>query len=149
MLIIAHFTNFIILVGYDSWYVMMADQLIVHQFSHHHHELMTINTWWPPCLCPWPQVSDSLACTECKRCGTVVADLCPVPKDGQCQDCPAGMVKTKEGPSCEYCPPGEIPNGIPQGAPVGLGRWGCDDFFSEVSWWKEAVWRCYYVGVVQ
>lgn len=60
-------------------------------------------------------VSDSLACTECKRCGTVVADLCPVPKDGQCQDCPAGMVKTKEGPSCEYCPPGEIPNGIPQG----------------------------------
>ena len=102
----------------------MADQLmIVHQFSHHHHELMTINHMMAPlafalgprCLTLWPARS-------AKRCGTVVADLCPVPKDGQCQDCPAGMVKTKEGPSCEYCPPGEIPNGIPQGAPVGLGR---------------------------
>lgn len=53
MLIINHFANFIILVGYDSWYVMMADQLMrVHQFSHHHHELMTINTWWPPLPLP-------------------------------------------------------------------------------------------------
>ncbi|CAK9112719.1 Nuclear distribution protein nudF 2 (Lissencephaly-1 homolog 2) (LIS-1 2) [Durusdinium trenchii] len=70
--------------------------------------------------CPAGQGHDSYAvplasaCVSCNRCGTDLVDGCPIPKDANCQNCPAGRVKT-QGASCEYCPHGQIPNGIPQG----------------------------------
>ena len=73
--------------------------------------------------CPSGTAHDNYAesfastCVDCAFCGLSIVDGCRVPKDSACTDCPAGRVRstTSSSAPCEYCPLGQVPNGIPIG----------------------------------